>query len=193
MPQPALLCESARASQHAIERMQCCWETNLHQGQTRFRAASEGQAGAQGGQVLLQGLQAVVEPPARAAAGLKLPLLLRGKHKDWDLQAGHTRIRGCWQAPSSGKGQAQRQVAGCNGMASWVPGAPADFSSCVCMPQGCITTAVWQAASGCRGSKQARQVSFCCALLHRRVVPPIAVASLCIDGFTEPLYCCLHG
>ena len=35
-------------------------ETNLHQGQARFRAASEGQAGAQGSQILLQGLQAVV-------------------------------------------------------------------------------------------------------------------------------------
>ena len=172
-------------------------ETNLHQGQARFRAASEGQAGTQGGQVLLQGLQAVVEPPARAAAGLELPLLLRGEDKDWDLQAGRASVSGADDRhPAAARArcrQAQPQVASWNGMASWVPGAPADFGSCVCMPPGCTTAAVGQAASGCRGSKQARQVGFCCALLHSRVVSLVAAASPCIDGFTKPLYCRARG
>lgn len=119
-------------------------EANLHQGQARFRAASEGQAGAQGRQVLLQGLQAVVEPPARAAAGLELPLLLRGKHKDWDLQAGRTSIRGCWQAPSSRKGTPQASAAS-SGMLEWdAPWVTRGTCRLQHLVSACLRTALWR-------------------------------------------------
>ena len=54
---------------------------DLQEGNTALWSAQEDQAAAQSCQILLKRLQAMHEPPARAAAWLELTLLLRCPHK----------------------------------------------------------------------------------------------------------------
>lgn len=59
----------------------------IYQGRAALSAAQVREFAAQRREILLEGPQALHEPPSRAATRLKLAFLLRSPHEHWYLQA----------------------------------------------------------------------------------------------------------